>query len=204
MGHICRGSVILLLAGWVSAVHAQTAEQPVWKVGNKWSFKEDTSPPPAESTWTRVVREALPDGTFRVQTQTGELLIFDGETNSLDPRGPEYSWKRFSFPLSVGKEWSYKRSTGVAPNNGYENASWKVVAHERVTVPAGTFECFRVEGIVWQTFNTGLYGQFVAHQDVTYWYCPTVKWFARMKIHRYNNGRQTESESVLTSSIGDE
>ncbi len=42
------------------AIHPQTAERPVWKVGNKWTFKDDTNPPPAESTWTREVREALP------------------------------------------------------------------------------------------------------------------------------------------------
>jgi hypothetical protein len=200
-----RGATLLLTLTLAVDASAQTAERPEWKIGDKWSFKASDGPPPVESTWTREVKALLPDGKFQVQTKDGGLLTFDGETNSLDSRGPEYSWKRFSFPMFVGKKWTYRRQTGRPPANGYESGSWEVKAYERLTVPAGTFGCFRVQGTIWSTYNSVLYGQAAANQEVTYWYCPAVKWFARMKVYRDNKweGGTRNSESVLTDFSGD-
>src|ERR1700675_543448 len=137
---ISRVLASVLLLACAAGAYAQTAERPVWEVGYKWSFKENASPAPVESVWTREVIEALPEGTFRVRTDSGGTLTFDGETNSLDARGPEYTWKRFSFPMVVGRKWTHTRQIGVPPHNGYEHASWEVKAYESLTVPAGAFE----------------------------------------------------------------
>ena len=191
----------LILLALAAAAHGQTAERPVWQVGDKWSFKESTRPPPEESVWTREVAEALPDGRFRVRMQNGGTLTFDGETNSLDARGPEYTWKRFSFPLTVGKKWTHNRQIGTPPHNGYEHASWELKAYETLTVPAGTFDCFRVYGAVSQGISYTLYGQGSSFQYVTYWYCPVVKWIARMRSRSEGGVANLDSESVLTSFV---
>jgi len=162
----CAASLLILTVA--VCANAQTAERPEWKIGDKWTFKASDGPPLVETHPTREVTALSPDGTLQVQTSKGEMLTFERETNSLDSRGPEYSWKRFSFPMFVGKKWDYKRQTGRPPANGYESASWEVKAYERLTVPAGTFDCFRVKGTIWSTFNSVLYGQSTSNQDVTY------------------------------------
>jgi len=180
---------------------AQTAEAPVWKVGYKWTFHSVSGLPPVDSIWQREVMETLPGGHFSLQMETGRKLVFDAETNSLDPRGAEYSWKRFSFPLYVGKRWKHDRKLD---DFGHETASWNIKAHESVTVPAGTFDCFRVDGVVWQTRSYAMYGPTTSHEDVTYWYCPEIKWAAKWKSRRRASpgSADIDSESVLTSFIG--
>lgn len=157
---------------------AQTAERPSWKVGDRWQFQQEVRPPPVHSKWSRKVEEALPNGHFKVRTAAGALLEFDGEGNSLDVRGPEYSWRRLEFPLMVGKGWKHERKIGGDMWNGNEQSSWKVEAYEKITVPAGTFDCFRVEGEAWATWASGMmlvqsYNR--RHTLTTYWYCPEVQ-----------------------------
>jgi hypothetical protein len=177
---------------------AQTAERPLWNVGYKWKFHQVSGLPAVESRWSREVTKSLPEGQFLVRQGSGKELVFDGEANSLDPRGPDYSAKYFSFPLFVGKEWTHKRRFG---DDGYETSSWKVKAYEKATVPAGTYDCFRVEGVVWGSLGIAPYPRLTSHQDVTYWYCPTIKWFARLKSHRRGDqySPYIDSESELTS-----
>jgi hypothetical protein len=182
----------------------QIAERPIWRVGDKWTYHQVAGLPPVESDWAREVVESLPNGEFAVRTENGRSLVFDAETNSLDSRGPEYSWKRFDFPLSVGKHWTYDRRIGGSLNDGYEKASWEVKAYEKLTVPAGTFDCFRVEGVVWRTQSQGVYTPSHFHQDMTYWYCPKVKWVAKWKAHSGGTfAAYVDGESVLTSYVAD-
>jgi hypothetical protein len=147
---------------------AQTAERPMWKVGYKWKYHGVSGLPAVESDWSYEVTKSLPEGRFSVLTETGKALVVDGETNYLDRRGPDYSWKSFSFPLVVGKEWTHKRHFGDAVYDGYETSSWEVKAYEKITVPAGTYDCFRVEGVVWGTMPIPPYTPLFSHEEVTY------------------------------------
>jgi len=194
--------VVTVVIGSAMHAQAQTAEAPVWKVGYKWTFHSVSGLPPVDSIWQREVVETLPGGHFSLQMETGRKLVFDAETNSLDPRGAEYSWKRFSFPLYVGKRWKHDRKLD---DFGHETASWNIKAHESVTVPAGTFDCFRVDGVVWQTRGYAMYSPTTSHEDVTYWYCPEIKWAAKWKSRRRASPGSADiaSESVLTSFVGE-
>src|SRR5437667_10412166 len=82
--------VVTVVIGSAMHAQAQTAEAPVWKVGYKWTFHSVSGLPPVDSTWQREVVETLPGGHFSLQMETGRKLVFDAETNSLDPRGAEY------------------------------------------------------------------------------------------------------------------
>ena len=201
---LCLALSALTLAA--SVAQAQTAERPIWKVGNRWAFHYVGGMPRSESDWSREVVEILADDRFSVRTNAGQTLVFDGETNSLDARGPAFSWKRFSFPLSVGKRWHYTRRVESGSTDGVESASWEVKAYEKLTVPAGTFDCFRVEGVIWQSRTYMMYGPSRSQEDLTYWYCPAVKWAARWKVHRAASQYApfVDSESVLTSFSVDE
>jgi hypothetical protein len=114
---------------------AESAEHPDWKVGDKWIFQSFENPGAKRTTWTREVMAARPDGGFDVATGAGETLTFDSDGNSLDKRGPEYSWRRFKFPMTVGASWSHEHKTGGSDWWGWVQANWRVVAYEKIRVP---------------------------------------------------------------------
>src|SRR5439155_26167965 len=99
-------------------------------------FSSVSGLPPVDSIWQREVVETLPGGHFSLQMETGRKLVFDAETNSLDPRGAEYSWKRVSFPLYVGKRWKHDRKLD---DFGHEPASWRIKPDGGDAVPAGRY-----------------------------------------------------------------
>jgi hypothetical protein len=180
----------------------QTAERPEWRYGDTWIYRQHSAPPPADTEWSRKVVDPMPYGLFQVQTEAGKYLKFDSEGNSLDGRGEDYSWRRFNFPLTVGKTWKHERKIAGDTWNGNEQSSWTVKAHEKVTVPAGTFDCFRVEGEAHATWASGL--SLVQNFNrrltlTTYWYCPEVKWSAKWVIEdqAYASAARTFTTSEL-------
>ena len=79
---------------------------------------------------------------------------------------------------SVGSTWEYASPIGSVDRYGRafeRRGEYKVVAFEPVTVPAGTFKCFRVEGVnhMVRAFSTGDadYKQ-TERWTITTWYCP--------------------------------
>ena len=53
------------------------------------------------------------------------------------------------------------------------------MAYERVTVTAGTFDCFRLEGE--SLYNERAYNE---QWYMTRWYCPSIKYVAKLHIVR--------------------
>ena len=73
----------------------------------------------------------------------------------------------------------------------------KVVAYEKVTVPAGTFDCFRVEATM--THADGF--ESIAGRN-TRGYCPAIKWFAKehfedVTTRKYMLGSRVSQTSEL-------
>jgi hypothetical protein len=194
--------LILLCLPIVAA--AQSADAPIWKVGDKWKFHEKSSPPDKESDWSREVLAAQPDGHLSVSMETGRTLEFDAFGNSLDKRGPEYSWQRFRFPMTVGMKWSHDRKIAGETWNGQEQSSWEVKSYEKITVPAGTFDCFKVSGQAfrsWESTTSVTKGYSRGYNMLTYWYCPAIKWAARWESadNAYVSAPVARSVSELVS-----
>src|SRR5262249_1136459 len=59
-------------------VSAQVAEHPEWNIGDKWTYQERASSATTESEWSRQVMERVSDGRYRVRTEVGGELTFDG------------------------------------------------------------------------------------------------------------------------------
>ena len=79
--------------------------------------------------------------------------------------------------MQVGAEWTFVNKVQLQVNEVDQRNSYKVVAYEPLTVPAGTFDCYRVEG----KLDTITYKQSFSRQTKeTYWYCPKVGSFAKM------------------------
>ncbi len=83
-------------------------------------------------------------------------------------RGERWGDNQFyAAEYSVGKSWStrFDRTYGSDGNTGKVYQEFRVVGRERITVPAGTFNAFRVETSGWaERGSTTLAG--------TYWIAP--------------------------------
>ena len=164
--------------GWMPAcaLAQGTADKPTLKVGDKWEFQQSVRAVPGgdkSEPWSRRVVEILPNDRIQMAGANDQLILADASLNPVDPKGAEYSLTAFKFPMSVGATWDYAARAG--PTGMLERRGrYKVAAWEPVTVPAGSFDCFRVEG-EWQT--TGRYVN-IRGRD-TYWYCPKLNFLAK-------------------------
>ncbi len=165
-------------------------DKPALNVGDLWVFHETGTEAgrPVDRQWRRRIAETLADGMVRVTPKYKGIDVFDASWNPRDPNHPE-SWAHdFEFPLRVGAEWTFDSPIGASDKEGlfYRlHGHQKVVAFESITVPAGTFDCFRLEGASYLTSATSR-----SHQTwtntymwrMTRWYCPQVKYLAKLRI----------------------
>jgi hypothetical protein len=142
----------------VFSVHAQTAEAPVLKAGDSWTFRTTTERAPSvfdkhdeDSTIDRVSAttiflETKPTGSPLVPT---EMLFGTDWSRSRDIGGKQTAVSRpFEFPLVIGKTWDLS-FTEANPNPKYSIETYEihstVVGWEYVEVPAGKFRALKVE-----------------------------------------------------------
>jgi hypothetical protein len=94
------------------------------------------------------------------------MLDVDGnELQRFDPHS-----LGLQFPLTVGKEWqATSRRFDEGREAGTFVGAYKVTAIESVTVPAGTFRAFRVEGQTYEVRAPTKQWRFV------HWYAPDVR-----------------------------
>jgi hypothetical protein len=117
---------------------------------------------------------------------TREWNVFDNGNQAWDPFFPEHK-----FPLSVGKTWSqvYKGSTTEGKSlSSFMKA--KIVAFSKVTVPAGTFDAYRIEQDH-ETRNTSEDAN-VSKHHIVIWYAPIVKRYVRRERTSFSNGRERD------------
>lgn len=178
----------LLTLPFSAAMGQEVAEKPTLKVGDKWVFTQSIDSG-KESIWSRRIVAVGADGVVDVQTGPDKIQQYDISWNFIDPRGAEYSRTPFKFPMRVGAEWSFTTKTGTNIIMDQRN-SYKVVAYEPVTVPAGTFDCFKVDGKSEITYKAS----YNYTMNETYWYCPKVNSIA--KVHRETTTRSRDSGST--------
>ena len=120
-------------------------------------------------------------------TENGELLTMTPDLNVPDsPQSRESNPRLLSFPLEVGKRWRYASDWIFKPkrSRGHLVTDVAVVAHEKVSVPAGDFDAFKLvaKGQVGGTSPIG--SQYNAEITATYWYAPAAR--AIVKSVRHN------------------
>jgi len=79
-----------------------------------------------------------------------------------------------------------------------QRGHYKVIALEAITVPAGTFQCFRIEG---ENFWLSGYAyssdyHYVERWRITNWYCPNVKYIAKSHFQRHISGSGVKSTEI--------
>jgi len=189
-------SVLLIGAAWVRPLLAQdVANKPELRVGDTWTFHmtgEDDGKT-IDSAWRRVIVETLPGDRIRV-TPPYNVDTFDGSWNPIYKERPDFWPVDYQFPLRVGASWSYASPVGARTVDGrsYDNhGNMKVVAYESITVPAGTFQCFRIEGeSYWAAAIDATLPDYMFTEKwrITNWYCPEVRFIGKSHTERYSGG----------------
>jgi hypothetical protein len=162
---------------------AKIAERPQWQVGDRWVFKSNVSPPRRGPMWERRIVSIREGGVYRVVDERKATYEFDANGNEVDRHGDDFSRKPLAFPLEIGKRWTHQRKVIGPDFNGVEKESWEVKAYEKLSVPAGEYECFRIEGVAsrtaWRAATPYAKGGNRPGIETTIWYCPDVRWVAK-------------------------
>lgn len=160
-----------------------------YSVGDKAVFNvSDVFSGAFQSTFTLLVTR-VDVAADRVEYNMGGNIT-DLMGNLLKAGGREFSVPVQFFPaeIQVGKKWT--AAFGQFENNreSYATYDLQIVTKERVKVPAGEFDAFRVEGRGWNnTFGTQL--------TVNLWIVPGVNFpIKREIIIKLSNGRYKNAE----------
>src|SRR5215510_183159 len=197
--HLIATSVIALLFLPVYCA-AQTSDLEAVRVGDRWSYdiKDDLTGDLKNAITVVVVevndKEITTRVTYRGKDRT-QTMVFDLDWGRVDDGAWKLSPSGIGIrkPLRIGKEW---RSDGNATNlhsgipfraSGFA----KVAAEEPITVPAGTFDTFRVDMTV-RLINARDQTKSSTWTFVV-WYAPAVnRWVKRKTEGRYE-GRLRDS-----------
>jgi len=172
---------LALLAG--SAL-AQNADRPNVKVGDQWQFVMYYGIPSTEPNRAWVINSITPAGIEG--TENGEPLMLTPDLNVLEsPRHKDSNPKALSFPLEVGKQWRYTSDWvfKVKGSKGSSVVDVAVVGHEKVKVPAGEFDAFKLvaKGIIRGV--SGINSQIAGETNTTYWYAPAARAIVKSVSH---------------------
>jgi hypothetical protein len=151
------------------------AELPQYKVADYWTYNVREERSGKSDIWTRTIIDITPEGNLRTANLKNNL--YDAAFNPISPNGPDYNIVPMKFPLKVGSKWTYtKKFDPVYPLLNEEGA-FEVVSLEFITVPAGTFSCFKIKGD--RRRDSKYYALWIESMR---WYCPEVKNVAKMII----------------------
>ena len=189
-GTKCVLALATLLA--MASAHGQTpapkAEAPQIRVGDRWKQEQkDKRTGNRESETTRTVIAVTQ--TAIEGTENNGKFSMTSELNPVESTSTVVTGEpRFlNFPLEVGKKWSFKFNFSNKTNEGKGRVQLdaEVLAYEKVTVAAGSFDAFRIEAKgYWNNVATRGNGR----SKSTYWYAPTARTVVRTDYEDgYNN-----------------
>lgn len=174
---------------------AATADRPEWKVGYQWQYS--WKDPSGNGTLTKeIVREESFGGVpsfvlkraknedFYAKDILGLLGTMAGGRVTVRRTAP---FQALSWPMEVGKEWSNAYLVQRPEEKSPESQENRVVVTklEPVTVPAGTFDAFKIE--IYNARTGALLNE--------YWYAPAVKWFVKSRVYNQEGVREEELKS---------
>lgn len=164
---------------------AQKADLPDVKAGDEWKFAVYYNVPTTTPNRAWAITSVSSIGMEG--TENGEPLRLTRELNVLEsPRNTESNPKALSFPLEVGKRWRYDSEWVFKPkaSRGSTTVDVAVVAHERIKVPAGEFDAFRLAATGSLRGTSPINSQYAGETTETYWYAPMAR--AIVKSVRHN------------------
>jgi len=181
--------VAITLAAGCAALGPQLAAWNPAPIGASWDVSQRNTGSYGKDAQVRTTRIA--DSTWKgmpvavMKASTGVTLLQQASDGNwlavLGPNGkpfmsfePAVGWE---YPLYVGKSWTTRHKVTMHASNKVFDLEWscKVEDFEKVTVPAGTLDAFRVHC----TTNDGT--------DELDWYSPEVQTIVKTRMVRGPN-----------------
>jgi len=183
MRALALAGVLLLLTAF-GCLAQPVADKPQWKPGDAWEFRQASTPADANATWSRTIVEIPSADQIRVRQGSGAVETYDAAMNFMPQGRADYTRILARYPMKVGDAWEVTRKFDNAATA--ESGTAKVAAFEEITVPAGTYKCYRIEVDSSQTNRTDK-----EQRLWTRWYCPDVKWIAKeiLETRTFTRGR---------------
>jgi len=204
-------ALTILALSWATACPAETlppAERPDPKIGDSAVFrnldmrtgeKRETSVVVIMIDADKIVNETS-GSTSGTRTYTRDYNLLQVKTGEKVTFTAKPFWASLRFPLEVGQTWDgfFESEAVLRPRNRSTQWRWKanVVAAEAVTVPAGTFQTFKIE----------YDGRYFAHQSdqswtgshkETAWFAPGINQFVKRELEQRAPGRNFLNHHVI-------
>ena len=167
---------VAALAILAHAANAQTADRPGAKVGDQWKFAVYYTVPTATPNRAWLITSISAAGIEG--TENGEPLRLSRDLNVFEsPRNKESNPRLLAFPLQVGKRWHYASDWVFKPkgSSGKSVVDVAVIAYEKVTVPAGEFDSFKLTSRETLSGTSPIGSQYAGKTTRTYWYAPAAR-----------------------------
>lgn len=179
----------------------QSVVAPDVHVGNWWRYQTVdgfTNEPSVEFTH-RIVDINEREITVQLKNKNvkaSELRYYNRDWNSLDVGTAKFEpyYPGLKFPMMVGNKW--KEQYRITATNGKSSTAFmvgSVSALEKVTVPAGVFEAYRIESHA-DSHLADESADSSQGQKIS-WYAPAIKNIVRSEVTVMSGGR-VRSKSV--------
>lgn len=191
---LCFAATIFVL--FAVSAFAQNADKPDVHIGDRWSWQHINGLA-NEKDFTQIesiveVSDNEIRTQLRVKGKSGSgIATYTREWNPIDVISAQYSpyLKEYVFPFETGKKWDGSADKMLFSNGKHGKFSLKgeVVAFEKITVPAGTFDAYKVN-VVLDAIGTDEDAQ-IGNTVETYWYAPSVKRYVKYENTFKRDGR---------------
>lgn len=184
-------AAVALLA-FCGPAFAQSADRPDVRVGDRWLFSAQSASASAASSRAWEITAVTAAGIEG--SEDGLPLRLTLELNVLDsPRTRESNPRWLSFPLSVGKRWRYDShwEFKAKGSRGRLSGRVEVVSFEKIAVPAGTFDAFRITAREALSGRSPIGTDYAGEVTRTYWYAPAARAVVKSLSHNPYLGSTT-------------
>lgn len=154
---------------------AQQADLPERQVGDTWQYSyRDTRRNKPGVPFSVTVTEVMADGGFAVDIG-GQKFFFGKGAGGVTTAAKSLE---FAFPMKIGKE-SYRASDDALGLHWNFNVTREVVAVEKVEVPAGMFDAYKIVFVNKYVVSDGSGSSKRGTVTDTWWYAPAVENFVK-------------------------
>jgi hypothetical protein len=195
--------VLAMVVGCFRPAEAQTADVAGVLPGDRWVYEISDEITGDLKQTTTVVVIAVSDTEINTRVSTRgaarpRQIVFDPGWSRID----DDVWKfrpsdgaGVQLPLQVGKEWRFENKATQFQNGTALSTTGqsKIVAQEKITTPAGTFDTFKMETTMRQVNSNDQTK--AATVNIALWYAPAVNRWVRRTYKVQIEGRLRDSHT---------
>lgn len=195
--------VLAMVVGCFRPAEAQTADVAGVLPGDRWVYEisDEITGDLKQTTTVIVIAVSDTEINTRVSTRGAarpRQIVFDPGWSRID----DDVWKfrpsdgaGVQLPLQVGKEWRFENKATQFQNGTALSTTGqsKIVAQEKITTPAGTFDTFKMETTMRQVNSNDQTK--AATVNIALWYAPAVNRWVRRTYKVQIEGRLRDSHT---------